>query len=298
MSKKIGFIGLGIMGKPMSKNLLKAGYDLTVCDINAAAVAEVVALGAKAAATPAAVAAQTDIVITMLPNSPQVRTVALGAGGIAEGARPGAIVIDMSSIAPLAAQEVAKALAEKGVKMIDAPVSGGEPKAIDATLSIMVGGDPAVFEECLPILKCMGASVVRVGDVGAGNVTKLANQVVVALNIAALSEAMTLATKAGVDPELVFNAIKGGLAGSTVMNAKAPLILERKFAPGFRIGLHIKDLDNALDTAHEVGAPLPLTAGVMEILQALKVDGCAGDDHGAIVKYYEKLAQVEVRRQA
>jgi 2-hydroxy-3-oxopropionate reductase len=298
MSKKIGFIGLGIMGKPMSKNLLKAGYDLTVCDINAAAVAEVVALGAKAAATPAAVAAQTDIVITMLPNSPQVRTVALGAGGIAEGARPGAIVIDMSSIAPLAAQEVAKALAEKGVRMIDAPVSGGEPKAIDATLSIMAGGDPAVFEECLPILKCMGASAVRVGDVGAGNVTKLANQVVVALNIAALSEAMTLATKAGVDPELVFNAIKGGLAGSTVMNAKAPLILERKFAPGFRIGLHIKDLDNALDTAHEVGAPLPLTAGVMEILQALKVDGCAGDDHGAIVKYYEKLAQVEVRRQA
>jgi 2-hydroxy-3-oxopropionate reductase len=298
MSKKIGFIGLGIMGKPMSKNLLKAGYDLTVCDINAAAVAEVVALGAKAAATPAAVAAQTEIVITMLPNSPQVKTVALGAGGIAEGARPGAIVIDMSSIAPLAAQEVAKALAEKGVKMIDAPVSGGEPKAIDATLSIMAGGDPAVFEECLPILKCMGASAVRVGDVGAGNVTKLANQVVVALNIAALSEAMTLATKAGVDPELVFNAIKGGLAGSTVMNAKAPLILERKFAPGFRIGLHIKDLDNALDTAHEVGAPLPLTAGVMEILQALKVDGCAGDDHGAIVKYYEKLAQVEVRRQA
>lgn len=298
MSKKIGFIGLGIMGKPMSKNLLKAGYDLTVCDINAAAVAEVVALGAKSAATPKDVAAQTDIVVTMLPNSPQVKTVALGAGGIIEGARSGTIVVDMSSIAPQAAQEVARALAEKDVQMIDAPVSGGEPKAIDATLSIMVGGDPAVFEECLPILKCMGASAVRVGDVGAGNVTKLANQVIVALNIAALSEAMTLAAKAGVDPELVFNAIKGGLAGSTVMNAKAPLILERKFAPGFRIGLHIKDLDNALDTAHEVGAPLPLTAGVMEILQALKVDGCAGDDHGAIVKYYEKLAQVEVRRQA
>lgn len=218
MSKKIGFIGLGIMGKPMSKNLLKAGYDLTVCDINAATVAEVVALGAKSAATPKDVAAQTDIIITMLPNSPQVKTVALGAGGIIEGARSGAIVVDMSSIAPQAAQEVARALAEKGVQMIDAPVSGGEPKAIDATLSIIVGGDPAVFEECLPILKCMGASAVRVGDVGAGNVTKLANQVIVALNIAALSEAMTLAAKAGVDPELVFNAIKGGLAGSTVMN--------------------------------------------------------------------------------
>jgi 2-hydroxy-3-oxopropionate reductase len=296
MSKKIGFIGLGIMGKPMSRNLLKAGYDLTVCDINAAAVSEIVSLGARSAATPKDVAAQTDIVITMLPNSPQVRTVALGAGGIIEGARPGAIVVDMSSIAPQAAQEVAKALAEKGVKMIDAPVSGGEPKAIDATLSIMAGGDPAVFEECLPILKCMGSSAVLCGDIGAGNVTKLANQVIVALNIAALSEAMVLATKAGVDPERVFKAIQGGLAGSTVMNAKAPLILDRKFAPGFRIGLHIKDLNNALETAHEVGAPLPLTAGVMEILQALRVDGCLGDDHGAIVKYYEKLAQVEVRR--
>ena len=296
MSKKIGFIGLGIMGKPMSKNLLKAGYDVTVCDINAAAVAEVVALGAKSAATPKDVAAVTDIVITMLPNSPQVKTVVLGPNGVLEGARPGTLVVDMSSIAPLAAQEVAKALAEKGVRTLDAPVSGGEPKAIDATLSIMVGGDAAAFEEALPILKCVGASAVRVGDVGAGNVTKLANQVIVALNIAALSEAMTLATKAGVDPELVFNAIKGGLAGSTVMNAKAPLIIDRKFDPGFRINLHIKDLNNAIETAHDVGVPLPLTAGVMEIMQALKIDGCGENDHGALVKYYEKLAKVEVRR--
>jgi 2-hydroxy-3-oxopropionate reductase len=298
MSKKIGFIGLGIMGKPMSKNLIKAGYDLTVCDINAAAVAEVVALGAKSAATPKDVAAVTDIIITMLPNSPQVKTVVLGANGVIEGARAGALVVDMSSIAPLAAQEVAKALAEKGIRMLDAPVSGGEPKAIDATLSIMVGGDTAAFEEALPILKCVGASAVRVGDVGAGNVTKLANQVIVALNIAALSEAMTLATKAGVDPELVFNAIKGGLAGSTVMNAKAPLIIDRKFDPGFRINLHIKDLNNAMETAHDVGVPLPLTAGVMEIMQALKIDSCGENDHGALVKYYEKLAKVEVRRKS
>ena len=298
MSKKIGFIGLGIMGKPMAKNLLKAGYDLTVCDINAAAVAEVVALGAKAAATPAAVAAQTEIIVTMLPNSPQVKAVALGHDGIIDGARPGTIVVDMSSIAPQAAQEVARALAVKEVRMIDAPVSGGEPKAIDATLSIMVGGDPAVFDECLPLLKCLGASAVLVGDVGAGNVTKLANQVIVALNIAALSEAMTLATKAGVDPELVFNAIKGGLAGSTVMNAKTPLMLDRKFDPGFRINLHIKDLNNALETAHDVGVPLPLTAGVMEIMQALKIDGCGDNNHGAVVKYYEKLAKVEVRRKS
>ena len=298
MSKKIGFIGLGIMGKPMSKNLLKAGYQLTVCDVNDSAVDEVVALGATSAATPREVAAQVEIIITMLPNSPQVKAVALGQNGIIEGARPGTIVVDMSSIAPQAAQEVAAALAAKGVRMIDAPVSGGEPKAVDASLSIMVGGEPAVFDECLPILKCMGASAVRVGDIGAGNVTKLANQVIVALNIAALSEAMTLATKAGVDPELVFNAIKGGLAGSTVMNAKTPLMLDRKFAPGFRINLHIKDLNNALETAHDVGVPLPLTAGVMEILQSLKIDGAGGDDHSAIVKYYEKLAKVEVRRKS
>jgi 2-hydroxy-3-oxopropionate reductase len=296
MNKKIGFIGLGIMGKPMSKNLLKAGYDVTVCDINAAAVNEVVALGAKVATTPKDVAAQTEIIITMLPNSPQVKAVVLGENGIIEGARPGTIVVDMSSIAPLAAQEVAKALAAKNVEMLDAPVSGGEPKAIDATLSIMVGGKQAIFDECLPILKCMGASALLVGDVGAGNVTKLANQIIVALNIAALSEALVLATKAGVDPELVFNAIKGGLAGSTVMNAKAPLMLDRKFDPGFRINLHIKDLANVMETAHDIGVPLPLTSGVMEILQALKIDGLGNADHGAIVKYYEKLSQVEVRR--
>jgi 2-hydroxy-3-oxopropionate reductase len=202
----------------------------------------------------------------------------------------------MSSIAPLAAQEVAGALLEMGIRMLDAPVSGGEPKAVDGTLSIMVGGDPDDFEEALPILKCMGSSAVRVGDIGAGNVTKLANQIIVALNIAALSEAMTLATKAGVDPELVFNAIKGGLAGSTVMNAKMPLIIERKLNPGFRINLHIKDLANALETGHEVGAPLPLTASVMEIMQALRIDGCGDNDHGAVVKYYEKLAKVVVAR--
>ena len=296
MNKKIGFIGLGIMGKPMSKNLIKAGYDLTVCDINSAAVNELVALGARFAATPKDVAAQTEIVITMLPNSPQVKAVILGKDGVIDGARPGTLVVDMSSIAPLAAQEVAKALADKGIRMLDAPVSGGEPKAIDGSLSIMIGGDAAAFDEALPILKCLGASAVRVGDIGAGNVTKLANQVIVALNIAALSEAMTLVTKAGVDPELVFNAIKGGLAGSTVMNAKTPLMLDRKFDPGFRINLHIKDLNNALETAHEVGVPLPLTAGVMEIMQALKVDGCGDNDHGGLVKYYEKLAKIEVRR--
>ena len=200
---KIGFIGLGIMGKPMSKNLLKAGYGLVVLDRNPAAVTEVAALGADVAATPKALAEQAEVIITMLPNSPQVREVVLGENGVIEGAKPGAAVIDMSSIAPLVSREIAAKLAEQGVEMLDAPVSGGEPKAIDGTLSVMVGGKQAVFDKYYPIIKAMAGSVVRTGEIGAGNVTKLANQVIVALNIAAMSEALVLATKAGVEPELV-----------------------------------------------------------------------------------------------
>ena len=293
---KIGFIGLGIMGKPMAKNLLKAGYELIVNDINQSAVAEVVAAGAKAAASAKEVAAQCDIIITMLPNSPHVKEVVLGANGIIDGAKPGAIVVDNSSIAPLVAREVAAKLAEKGVEMLDAPVSGGEPKAIDGTLSIMVGGKKDIFDKCYPILKAMAGSVVLTGGVGAGNVTKLANQIIVALNIAAMSEALVLATKAGVEPELVYQAIRGGLAGSTVLDAKAPLVMDRKFNPGFRINLHIKDLQNVLDTSHECGVPLPLTAAVMEMMQALKVDGKGDNDHGGLIQHYEKLAQVQVKR--
>lgn len=295
---KIGFIGLGIMGKPMGKNILKAGHALVVCSRNPASVAELTAAGATAAPTPRALAAQVDLVITMLPNSPEVKQVLLGADGVIEGAKPGCIVADMSSIAPLASREIAARLAEKGIEMLDAPVSGGQPKAIEGTLSVMVGGKQGIFDRCVPIFKTMAASVVRVGDIGAGNVTKLANQVVVALNIAALSEAMVLAAKAGVEPELVYQAIRGGLAGSTVMDAKAPLMLDRKFNPGFRIKLHIKDLANALDTSHEVGAPLPLTAAVMEMMQALKVDDLGESDHGAIVRYFEKQAKIEVKRAA
>ncbi|MDR7868373.1 MAG: 2-hydroxy-3-oxopropionate reductase [Sporomusaceae bacterium] len=293
---KIGFIGLGIMGKPMSKNLLKAGYQLVVCDVVKAAVDEVVAAGATAAATPKAVAEQADIIVTMLPNSPHVNQVVLGENGVIEGAKPGAVVVDMSSIAPLVARKIAAKLAEKGVEMLDAPVSGGEPKAIDGTLSVMAGGKKEVFDRCYPVMKAMAGSVVLTGDVGAGNVTKLANQIIVALNIAAMSEALVLATKAGVEPELVYQAIRGGLAGSTVLDAKAPLVMDRKFNPGFRINLHIKDLGNVLETSHEVGVPLPLTAAVMEMMQALKVDGMGDLDHGSLVRYYEKLAGVEVRR--
>jgi 2-hydroxy-3-oxopropionate reductase len=291
----IGFIGIGIMGRPMAKNLIKAGYKLIVYD-KFAKFDDLVALGAEGGSSNKAVSSKSDVVITMLPNSPQVKEVILGPDGVIEGSKAGQIVVDMSSIAPAASQEVGAALKAKGVFFLDAPVSGGEPKAIDATLAIMVGGDEKTFETVKPILDKMGSSVVLVGGIGAGNVTKLANQIVVALNIAAVSEAFVLATKAGVDPAKVFDAIKGGLAGSTVMNAKVPMILDGNFKPGFRIELHTKDLQNALDTAHNLNVPIPLTAGAMEILQALKVQGLAASDHSAIVRYYENLAQVEVRK--
>ncbi len=293
---RIGFIGLGIMGKPMAKNLLKAGHTLVVYDIVEAPVKELVAAGATAGSSPRDVAAQNELIITMLPNSPHVKKAVLGEGGVIEGAKPGSILVDMSSIAPLASREVAAELAKKGIEMLDAPVSGGEPKAIDGTLAIMVGGKEAIFEKVKEVLLKMGASAILCGDIGAGNVTKLANQIIVALNIAAMSEAFVLATKAGVDPERVFNAIKGGLAGSTVLNAKAPMVLEGNYKPGFRIELHIKDLQNALDTAHEIGTPIPLTSQIMEIMQALKVDGKQTDDHGGVIQFYEKLANVKVRK--
>jgi 2-hydroxy-3-oxopropionate reductase len=207
--------------------------------------------------------------------------------GIFSG-KPGTILVDMSSIAPLTSQEVTAKLAEKGIEMLDAPVSGGEPKAIDGTLSIMVGGKKAIFEKCLEFLVKLGTSVVLCGDIGAGNTTKLANQIIVALNIAAMSEALVLGVKAGVDPEV------GGLAGSTVLDAKVPMVLNRNFKPGFKIDLHIKDLANAIETAREIGAPLLLTSQVMEILQALKVDGKGQNDHSAIVQFYEKLGKIEV----
>jgi len=290
----IGFIGLGIMGKPMAKNLIAAGYKLVVCDINQSAVDELVSAGAEAACCPRKVAEMTDLMITMLPNSPQVEEVVLGEKGIMETVKQGSIVIDMSSIAPAVSQKVAAQLAQKGAQMLDAPVSGGEPKAIDGTLAIMVGGDEKVFESVKEILLVMGASATYVGGIGSGNVTKLANQMIVALNITALSEALVLAKKSGVDPEKVFQAIRGGLAGSTVMDAKAPMMLAGNFKPGFRIELHIKDLTNAMDTAHEYSAPIPFTAMALEVLQALKVSGSAGEDHSAIVKYFEKLADKKV----
>jgi 2-hydroxy-3-oxopropionate reductase len=293
---EVGFIGLGIMGKPMTKNLLKAGIGVLCFDLNKAAVDECVKAGAKAAASVAEVARKSGFIITMLPNSPQVSAVALGKDGIADNAKPGALLVDMSSIAPLAAREIHDGLKAKGIRMLDAPVSGGEPKAVDGTLSVMIGGAQKDFDEALPVLKRMAGSVVRVGEIGAGNIAKLANQIVVAVNIAGLAEAMTLSAKAGVDPELVFQAIRGGLAGSTVMEAKAPMMLDRNIKPGFKINLHIKDLGNIMDTGHGVGVPLPLSSAVMEMMQALKVDDMGDADHSALVHYYEKISNCQVKR--
>ena len=293
---KIGLIGLGIMGKPMAKNLLKAGYDLTVSDLNQASVDEIVAAGAKAA-TNAEIGETCDVVLTMVPNSPQVKAVMLGEDGVAAHMKPGSVFIDMSSINPVASKEIAAELAKRGIEMLDAPVSGGEPKAIDGTLSIMCGGPKALFDKYFDLLKVMGASVVHCGDVnGAGNTVKLANQIIVACNIAACAEAYSLSTMAGVNPEKVFAAIRGGLAGSTVMDAKVPMMMDGNFKPGFKIDLHIKDLNNALDTGHGLGTPMLLTAQVQEMLQWLHNNGDGQSDHSAILKYYERITGVEVRK--
>ena len=286
---KIGFIGLGIMGKPMVRNIMKAGYtDVLVWNRSKAPMDEVVADGAIAS-TPKQIGESCDVVITMLPNSPQVKEVMLGETGVASYMKPGAVFIDCSSINPVASKEIAAVLEAKGVQMLDAPVSGGEPKAIDGTLSFMVGGKQDVFDAHKELLLTMGASAVRCGEVGAGNTTKLANQIIVACNIQALGEALMLAKKAGVDPELVFQAIKGGLAGSTVMNAKAPMMIAGNDKPGFKIDLHIKDLNNALDCAHTVGAPVPMTAQVQEIMQWMHNHEGGQKDHSAIAQYYEFL---------
>ncbi len=293
---KIGFIGLGIMGKPMAKNLLKAGYDLTVYDLNNAAAEDVCACGAARAADIPSLAGISDVVLTMLPNSPQVKQVVLGENGVCQGIRKGSLVVDMSSINPIASREIASELEKLGVDMLDAPVSGGEPKAIDGTLSFMVGGKQEVFDRMKPVLEKMGASVVLCGGIGAGNVTKLCNQVIVAVNIAAVSEALTLGQKAGVSPDAIYRAIRGGLAGSTVMDAKAPMMMDRNFKPGFRIDLHIKDLSNVLDTAKAVDAPTLLTSQVMEMMKVLHHDGEGQSDHSALIKFYEKLTGEPIGR--
>jgi len=294
--KNIGFIGLGIMGKPMAKNLLKAGYKLVVHDINPDPVKELVTAGAEKGKSSQDVASQSEVVITMLPNSPEVKDAVLGEKSVIQGAKSGTILIDMSSISPIASKEISERLKAKGIPMLDAPVSGGEPKAIEGTLAIMVGGPQEAFESVKDILGAMGSSVKLVGEIGSGNITKLANQIIVALNIAAMGEAMVLATKAGVDPENVYQAIRGGLAGSNVLDAKMPMVLDGNFKPGFRIELHIKDLKNAVDTAKELSSPAMLTSRVLEMFEDLKAEGKGKNDHSGLVQYFEKIANVEVRR--
>jgi 2-hydroxy-3-oxopropionate reductase len=296
MSSTIGFIGLGVMGRPMSRNLLKAGHQVAVYDIFPAGVKELVAAGATACSSARDVAERSVIVITMLPDGPEVEKAVLGSNGVLEGAHPGSTLVDMSSINPIVSQKVAAACAAEGVEFLDAPVSGGEPKAIDGTLAIMVGGDEKVFQKVLPILRKLGSTVTLTGPVGAGNVTKLANQIMVACNIAAMGEALVLATRAGLDPEVVFNAVKGGLAGSAVLNAKAPMVIDRNFKPGFRIRLHQKDLRNALLAAEELKVPLPLTGIVQGMLMSLMNEGKGDYDHSGIVTAIEKMAGIEIAR--
>ncbi|EHS58495.1 2-hydroxy-3-oxopropionate reductase [Paenibacillus sp. Aloe-11] len=295
MTKKIGFIGLGIMGRPMSLNLMKADYELTVFDINQEAVAALVASGAYAAASPKEVAERSDIIFTMLPNSNHVKEVILGENGILKGAAVGSVIVDMSSISPVVSKELSVKAAEAGLHMLDAPVSGGEPKAIDGTLAIMVGGQESVFEQVLDVLHVLGKDVTLVGDNGCGATAKLANQIIVNLNIAAMSEALVFAAKAGINIEKMFQAIRGGLAGSAVLDAKVPLILQRNFVAGGRIDINLKDITNVMETAHDIGVPLPLSSQLLEIFHTLKVDGKAADDHGGIVQYFEKLAGVQVK---
>jgi 2-hydroxy-3-oxopropionate reductase len=293
--KKIGFIGVGIMGKPMCKNLIDSGYKLVVYDINEEALNEVVEYGAKKGDSPKSVAKNSDIIITMLPNSPHVKNVVLGEKGVIEGIRRGQILIDMSSIAPLVSQEVAKELEKKGVKMLDAPVSGGQEKAQSGTLAIMVGGKEEIFCQCKTILEVMGKPVL-VGDIGAGQTTKLVNQVIVAINIAAVAEGLILGKKAGVDPERIFEAIKGGLAGSQCLADKAPRMFKGNYDPGFRMKLHVKDLNNVLETSRELHVAMPISAQVMEMMQKLMADGYDEVDHGGLALYYENLNNIYLKK--
>jgi 2-hydroxy-3-oxopropionate reductase len=295
MIKTAGMIGLGIMGRPMAKNLLKEGLNLIVYDVSEAPVKELAGMGAKPAASPREMGVSCDVVFTMLPDAVNVEEALFGENGAVNTLAPNSFVIDSSSISPRDSRRIAEKVFDAGCVMYDAPVSGGEPKAVDGTLSFMVGGPEAYFETVREVMLKMGASAVRIGDNGSGCVCKLANQIIVNLGIAAMSEAFVLSAKAGVDVEKVFQAIRGGLAGSSVLDAKAPMILKRNFAAGGRININLKDIKNVMSEAHALDVPLPFTSQLLEVMQALKVDGREHEDHCAIIKYFEKLAAVEVK---
>jgi len=290
MAQTLGFIGLGIMGRPMAKNLLKAGYPLVVHSRSKAPVDDLTTAGARSAPSPKAVTEQVDVLITMLPNSPDVELVALGSQGILEGARSGLIYVDMSTISPLVSQRIDKALAARGVRMLDAPVSGGERGAVEGTLSIMVGGDKPTFDLVLPIFQAMGKTITHLGPLGAGGFTKLANQIIVAVNLTALGEALTLARKAGLNRELTLKALGGGLAGSRCLEQKTPNYLSNTYNPGFRVDLHFKDLGLIMESGRALGVPLPTTALVQELFAALRARGRGGLDHSAVITLLEDLA--------
>ena len=292
---KVGFIGLGIMGRPMSKNLLKAGVKVVVNDLNEEAVKDVVASGAKEG-TYEEIGNTCDVIIIMVPSGAISKTILFGENGLAKTLKKGALVCDMSSVTPVESKECAEGLKKIGVDFLDAPVSGGEPGAVNGTLAIMVGGEEDVFNRMKPYFDILGSSALLVGPTGSGSVTKLANQMIVNNTIAVVCEAFVLAVKAGADPVKVYNAIRGGLAGSAVLEAKIPMIVERNFKPGGPIRINHKDIKNVVNTAHSIDVPIPYTAQLYEILQTLKIHGHIGDDHGGIEQYFEKLADVEVKK--
>jgi 3-hydroxyisobutyrate dehydrogenase len=294
MLPRIGFIGLGIMGKPMCANLLKAGYSLTVWNRSRPAIDTVVGYGAEAGASPADVAARSDIIITMVTDSPDVQRVVLGESGVIEGARPGSVVIDMTTMSPAVTRDIAAALAEKGVEMLDAPVSGGDVGAKNGTLSIMVGGKAEVFEQCLPVFQAMGKNILHIGPHGAGQTTKLCNQIAVALNMLAGCEAIMLAAKSGIDPKKMLGAISAGAAGSWMLSNLAPRIVDGDFAPGFMIRLAQKDLRLVLEAADQLNLPLPGTALMNQVWRSVEAEG--GGDLGtqAAIKALEKWADFKV----
>ncbi|MDR2456066.1 MAG: 2-hydroxy-3-oxopropionate reductase [Deltaproteobacteria bacterium] len=295
---RIGFIGLGVMGLPMSLNLVKAGYQVLGFNRSPEKTALLSRGGGSAASSIKEVAESCQVIITMLPDSPDVREVCLGPGGIAESAKPGTLLIDMSSIAPLTAKEIHGELAKKSIAMIDAPVSGGEPKAINGTLSIMCGGAEDDIERARPVLEKLGSAITRAGEIGAGNLCKLANQLIVAVNIAAVGEALTLSKKAGLDPEVVCQAIRGGLAGSAVLEAKAPMMLRGDARPGFKIDLHLKDMRNVERTCESLGCDLVFSKMAFEVLSHLSSHSGLGQaDHSAMVRYSEDRSAIKVAKQ-
>jgi 2-hydroxy-3-oxopropionate reductase len=290
MPDRIGFIGLGIMGKPMAHNLLKAGFPVIVHNRHQEVTDELVAAGATAGALPRDIAASCDVLITMLPASPQVEEVLVGPGGVIEGAHAGLTVIDMSTISPIVTRTLADRLAAHGIAMLDAPVSGGDKGAIAGTLSIMVGGEEDTFKRCLPIFEALGKTIVHVGGNGAGQVVKACNQIVVALIIEAVSEALVLGSRAGVDPAKILQVLNGGLAANRVIELRGASMLAHDFAPGGRIKTHHKDLGIILELGRMYGVSLPVTALVDQMFASLETRGRGELDHSAILTYIEDLA--------